>query len=58
MSWFTYYGATAGRDYAREVKRGTMTPEAAGAAWQRLADRSHESGEAFLAAYDAAGGPR
>ena len=58
MGWNTFYGTDAGRSIAREVLAGRATPEQAGDAWVRIADRSHEAGEAFLAAYDAAGAPR
>ena len=58
MTWNTFYGFTAGSDVAREVLAGRMTPEQAGDVWVRTADRSHDAGDAFLAAYDAAGAPR
>ena len=58
MNWFEYEAFEAGLSYAREVKRGNFTPEQAGDAWQRYADRSHEGGVAFLAAYDRLGAPR
>lgn len=50
--------AAAGFGAAADVLAGRLTPEAAGDLWVDYADRSHDAGRHFLAAYDAAGGPR
>jgi hypothetical protein len=53
-----------GKDYARrvleatEVWRRSELVREAGDKWVTWADKSHEAGEAFLAAYDGAGAPR
>lgn len=49
---------TDARIAALDVLLGLMTPEEVGDLWLRTADRSHEAGQAFLNAYDAAGGLR
>lgn len=54
----TLTAADEGREVAAQVKAGLRTPESAGDRWVELADQSHDAGESFVRAYDAAGGPR
>lgn len=55
---FTQLAADHGRETAANVAAGVVEPETAGELWLSYADASHEAGEAFLRAYDAAGGVR
>lgn len=53
MSLLSLEAAAAG-----EAAAGKLTAEEAGDQWVAYADRSHDAGVAFLAAYDRAGGVR
>lgn len=54
----TIHANAAGYETAVAAKAGLISPEEVGDRWQEFADNSHEEGVAFLASYDAAGGPR
>jgi len=59
MNIATVAAQGAGTEAAADVLAGRLTPEEAGDLWLLWADnRGHDAGAAFLAAYDAAGGPR
>lgn len=64
MTLETVLAAHDGQDFARRVLdapyawRRSELVSAAGDKWVAWADKSHEAGEAFLAAYDKAGAPR
>jgi endonuclease/exonuclease/phosphatase family metal-dependent hydrolase len=58
MSLLAAQAAAAGAEAAAAVLAGQLNAESAGDQWVAFADRSHDAGVAFLAAYDSAGAPR
>ena len=56
--FFTSEAAEAGHNAGLAVLAGKLTAERAGDQWVKWADRSHNSGVAFLREFDATGAQR
>jgi hypothetical protein len=56
--FFTSEAAEAGHKAGLAVLAGKLSAEKAGDRWLKFADRSHNSGEAFLREFDATGAQR